>query len=47
MTNDDVMNRESYITNNLNEPMMKVEQEKEIDNMILFTTDKQKITGLG
>ena len=46
MTLEDGNLEESYITNNLDEYVMKLEQENEIDNMSLFTRDKQKITGL-
>ena len=46
-TNEDEASEEANVTDELNEFMMKVEQEKEIANMILFTGDKQKITGLG
>ena len=47
MTYEDEMNKESYITDNLNEYIMKVERENKINNLILFTGEKQKITGLG
>ena len=46
MTLEDGNLEESYITNNLDEYVMKLEQENEIDNVSLFTRDKQKITGL-
>ena len=43
---EDVMDEESYITNHLDESMMKAEQEGEIKDVAFFTRDKQKITGL-
>ena len=40
-------NNEAFFTDNLNESMTKVEQENEADDIILFTGNKQKITGIG
>ena len=42
-TFEDRINKESYISNNLNKAMIKTE----LEDMVLLTGDKQKITWLG